>query len=787
MDPIDLSVKTQRDWDSGKHAVNQLQHETLLMSGIYALYCINYGIHALERNFTVLGRKPLGSAFVTALPLNWPSSPKTPSWPGKNLFTIGYGQIAPTADPPEELVLLSPTPEKPPLYLSTPSSTTRRKASSQRNKQRTTGDDDATSRRSSSRSKSRESNSIKSNVTRNSSSSTLVNDEEIATLTEAELSSLPETSTPQITFYQGFRAVYPQLAATQTTSRTSIKRSSNNIQSSSTETGSMVHMRYEKMQVHETMELHYPTNATAASTSSHDATYVAPENIRVHSVSIHNVSRLFTELLNERDLILHECEKLETERGSYTDQLRQIEDMLTELNRRKGEVIQRLRQVADREEKVNELLEDLDARVASVGDESARFERKIRSIKGDSAALDVDATPRTLPNTCLKTLFGHEDTVECLDFDIPFGTLASGSADRTIRIWDLSSHRCSAVLSGHTGWVRSVQIRNQTLMSGSGDHTIRQWDLSLIPPLSPVINVTSSLHHKHEPAPIDSEVVCTRVFRGHAGGVGCLAFDDRQMVSGSTDSTIRVWDLNTGDTTQILRTEKWVEGVSMNKMDAMVVGHGARESLNYPPATVDIFTDKPKDDGFMLYNVGGHVAALQFVEFALAAGYGDGLVRLWDLRSGKCHRELGAAVGGHTGAITTLKFDERCVVTGGVDKTVKIWDLRIGDVLETIPFDTCINAVAFDTWKIVVATSSKDISIYNRSTSSIRILDQESSYSPDTDQQSIVTKYGQTPPMHGGHSKSVRCLSLVDDMLCSGGADDVVKVWRMGKFGSSLI
>ena len=124
--------------------------------------------------------------------------------------------------------------------------------------------------------------------------------------------------------------------------------------------------------------------------------------------------------------------------------------------------------------------------------------------------------------------------------------------------------------------------------------------------------------------------------------------------------------------------------------------------------------------------------------------------------------------------------------------------MRVGEVLETINFDTGINDLAFDTWKIVVATSSKDISVYNRATSSVRVLNEGLEILNDDDSSinGIVTKYGDNPPTfenkslsvtgNGGHSKSVRCLSLVDDMMCSGGGDHVVKVWRMGKKGEVI-
>lgn len=209
------------------------------------------------------------------------------------------------------------------------------------------------------------------------------------------------------------------------------------------------------------------------------------------------------------------------------------------------------------------------------------------------------------------------------------------------------------------GWVRAVQVKGQVMMSGSGDHTIRQWNLSNLPPLptAPSGNMPSAPFYTP-----DSDEVCVHMFRGHTGGVGCLMFDDQWLVSGSVDKTIRQWDRETGAEVAILRSEKWVDSRHMDNVDRLLVG-------DFPPVEEEVEDGTvTKKSGFKLYNAGGHVGALQFWHHALAAGYGDGVVRLWDLRTGKCHRELP----GHVGAVTTLKFDQAHVISGSVDKTVKV-------------------------------------------------------------------------------------------------------------------
>ncbi|KAJ3299453.1 Mitochondrial fission protein [Borealophlyctis nickersoniae] len=552
-----------------------------------------------------------------------------------------------------------------------------------------------------------------------------------------------------ITFYQGFRAVYPKFA----------NKGRLEVMGSEAKRGTPSSPRLLGLGLGQLLTMYDSSSRRFEVRRS--ATRV-PEKARLHAVSINNVARLFSELLNERDSVLQESEKLEDQRNAISEELRQIEDLLTELTRRKHDMTAKLKRVVEREEKVNSLLEDLDRRVGSIGDQTASFERTIRTLKGDSKAIsdvnvqEAQEEPEIAPNSCIKTLYGHKDSVECLDFDMPFGTLVTGSADKTIRVWDLSSHRCAALLEAHRGWVRTVQVRSQTLMSGSGDHTIRQWDLSRLPPMpSSATGMPSTPFSTPDP-----EEICVQTYRGHTGGVSCLMFDERTLISGSVDKTVRQWDMETGAEVTILRSEKWIDGVNMDGADRVVVGD-LNASLSSPTESVlpahsvspaEISTDSgigtPKT-GFKLYNVGGHVGALQFWHHALAAGYGDGVIRLWDLRTGRCHRELS----GHLGAITTLKFDQAHVVSGSVDKSVKVWDLRSGECVDEVRFDAGINDLHHDVWKITVAAGSKDVKIYNRTTSLVRTLE--------------------------GHSKPVRSLRHMEDTLVSGAMDNTVKIWRI--------
>ena len=85
-----------------------------------------------------------------------------------------------------------------------------------------------------------------------------------------------------------------------------------------------------------------------------------------------------------------------------------------------------------------------------------------------------------------KTLSGHKWSVYSVCFSPDSQTLASGSSDTTIKLWDLITHTCIKTFHGHNWAVWSVCFSpdGKTLASGSLDDTIKLWDLAAVQKLS---------------------------------------------------------------------------------------------------------------------------------------------------------------------------------------------------------------------------------------------------------------------------------------------------------------
>ena len=114
-------------------------------------------------------------------------------------------------------------------------------------------------------------------------------------------------------------------------------------------------------------------------------------------------------------------------------------------------------------------------------------------------------------SACLLTCEGHSDEVTGVVFSPDGSQLASGSGDRTVRVWDVQTSQCQYTLEGHSGNIVSVVFSpdGSQLASGSRDRTVRVWDVQ-----------TGQCQHTLE---------------GHSGNVTSVVFspDGSQLASGS--------------------------------------------------------------------------------------------------------------------------------------------------------------------------------------------------------------------------------------------------------------
>lgn len=139
----------------------------------------------------------------------------------------------------------------------------------------------------------------------------------------------------------------------------------------------------------------------------------------------------------------------------------------------------------------------------------------------------------------IKTFKGHSNGVMCLQFDET--TLATGSYDASIKIWDIETGALITTLTGHTSGVRCLQFDTTTLMSGSLDGTLRVWNWRT--------------------------GVCSKVLNAHRGGVITLHYTSKMIATGSTDRTIKVFDMRQQPNPITFRLRGHADWVNSIKID----------------------------------------------------------------------------------------------------------------------------------------------------------------------------------------------------------------------------
>jgi hypothetical protein len=181
------------------------------------------------------------------------------------------------------------------------------------------------------------------------------------------------------------------------------------------------------------------------------------------------------------------------------------------------------------------------------------------------------------------TLQGHTSWINALAISPDGRILASGSLDRTVRLWGLPGGRVLTTLRGHTASIESLAMSpdGRVVASGGWDHTVRLWSLPegrLLTTLQGHAAPVESLAMSPDGQILasggrDSTVLLWNLtarrlltsLKGHVETIGGLSIspDGRVLVSGSKDRTIRLWSLPDGRLLTTLQNPGWVKGLAI--------------------------------------------------------------------------------------------------------------------------------------------------------------------------------------------------------------------------------
>ncbi len=290
-----------------------------------------------------------------------------------------------------------------------------------------------------------------------------------------------------------------------------------------------------------------------------------------------------------------------------------------------------------------------------------------------------------------KTLTGHSDEVFSVAYSPDGRYLASGSIDKTIKIWEVATGKELRTLTGHSGGVFLVAYSpdGRYLASGSSDKTIKIWEVATGKELH-TLTVYSYLYGADVVYSPDGRYLASRsddktikiwevatgkelrTLTGHSGPVLSVVYspDGRYLASGGglRDNTIKIWQVATG---KVLRTltghSDWVLSVVYSP-DGRYLASGSRQTIKiWQVAT-----------GKVLRTLTGHSDWVWSVVYSpdgryLASGSYQ-TIKIWEVATGKELRTLT----GHFDSVKSVVYspDGRYLASGSGDKTIKIW--RVG-------------------------------------------------------------------------------------------------------------
>jgi len=255
-------------------------------------------------------------------------------------------------------------------------------------------------------------------------------------------------------------------------------------------------------------------------------------------------------------------------------------------------------------------------------------------LSGDITIFDA------LTGSQTAVLSGHTEYVRSLAFSSDGKLLVSGSSDQTVKLWDVQTGGVVKTFHGHTERIISVSISvgNTMIASGSEDRTICLW------------NIRTGEYH---------------VIKGHNNHITTVSFsptNPQLLLPASSDGTVQKWD-----------TDGHQTGPPISGSHVAFSPDGT-QFVSCKETTVTIWNT---DSGETVAEF--HLAHAEFSHCCfspdgklIACASGD-TICLWDITGPVPH--LTKTLVGHTDEITSLIFPSLTLISASQDTSVKFWEI----------------------------------------------------------------------------------------------------------------
>lgn len=337
--------------------------------------------------------------------------------------------------------------------------------------------------------------------------------------------------------------------------------------------------------------------------------------------------------------------------------------------------------------------------------------------------------------TELQNLMGHSGTVNSVAFSPDGRLLASGSADRTLKLWDPTTGKLQQTIESPAP-IKSVVFSPDGRLVASVLSGMTFGQIQLLDP------TTGELQQTIESS---DEILCV-----------AFSPDGCALASGSTDKTVRLWDLKTGEQQHMFKGQSEVTQVALSLDGHFMAFRSTDKETDMMP--IQLWDLTAGVSRHTIDDFGGDSGALAFSPDSRLLAFGvDGGICLWDLVLGALQRTIPGA--DPQDLVDLIAFSSNGCLIGscGAGNGARIWNLATGELLYRPKGDGYwTKSIAFSPDSRLFATGSLD--------KIVRLSDL------------TIEKEAEITECHEG---KVNALAFSPDgqLLASGSSDYTVRLW----------